>query len=354
MASVSFAEKTVSLKYDRIDLEKKWRERINVFLQKDIIPLIDLESSMAKGFGGKKYLDDTMRIMDKEGVALIALFTFQAPKESKKRKGYRWNYYIHKLVNEYPDHFILSTNGGVNNNWFKQKKSYMEQLEQEVKAGDYPLISEIEFRHYMSDLQCKVGRKDRDHHIPIDSKNGHRLFKLSHDTGVPAVIHYEMEDNLIDPLERMLKKYPKARIIIAHFGQIRYPDRQSRFGPELVRRLLNKYSNLYFDLSTGEPGRRYKCTNKLDTVIWEDGILGSQKKNLKPEYKTILTEFSNRFVAGFDYGGGNIRKSHKPSSDKLSRRIKNIRMIMQDLPEEAKHNIAYRNAWYLLTGEEWN
>jgi hypothetical protein len=206
----------------------------------------------------------------------------------------------------------------------------------------------------MSDLQCKVGRKDRDHHVPVDNKNGHRLFQLSQKTGVPAVIHFEMEDALIDSLESMLKQYPKAKIIIAHFGQIRYPNLQKRFGPELVRHLLNTYSNLYFYLSTGEPGRHYSCTNKRDTVIWEDGLLGSQKGGLKPEYRRILTEFSDRFVAGFDYGGGKIRTSHKPMTVKLTRRIKNIRIIMNDLPKEAKHNIAYRNAWHLLTGKEWN
>jgi hypothetical protein len=27
--------------------------------------------------------------------------------------------------------------------------------------------------------------------------------------------------------------------------------------------------------------------------------------------------------------------------------------IIRDLPEAAKHNIAYRNAWHLLTGRAW-
>ncbi len=42
----------------------------------------------------------------------------------------------------------------------------------------------------------------------------------------------------------------------------------------------------------------------LDTVIWQDGSLGSQKDVLKPEYKAILAEFIGRFVVGTDYGGG--------------------------------------------------
>jgi hypothetical protein len=149
---------------------------------------------------------------------------------------------------------------------------------------------------------------------------------------------------MIDALERMLITCPASRIVIAHFGPVRYPELHSRFSPELLHQLLHKYANLYFDSSTGKPGRRYSCTNKIDTVIWEDGIIGSQKRTLKPEYKSMLAEFSNRFVTGLDYNGGNIRKSQKPSSDNLSRRTNTIRKIIQDLPEEAQHNIAYRNA----------
>lgn len=347
------AQKAVPPKYDRKTLEKKWKQRIVSFLDKGVIPLIDLESSLMQGFGGEKYLEHTKDIMDEMGVALMALFTFQAPAENQKLKGYRWNYYIHDVVNKYPDYFILSTNGGVNNNWFKQKKSYIQQLSKQVKSGDYPIISEIEFRHYMSDLQCQMKRTDRDHYVPINSKNGHKLFKLSHKTGVPIVIHFELEDELLNSLEEMLSSYPRAKIIIAHFGQIRNHERQQRFDSSLVRYLLRNHPNLYFDLSTGEPGRRYRCTGKLDTVIWEKGILGSQKKILRPEYKAILTDFSNRFVVGFDYGGGQLRKTKSPSTDKLRRRVGNIHLILKDLPIEAKHNISYRNAWLLLTGTEW-
>jgi hypothetical protein len=55
--SISSAEKKVPLKYDRATLEKKWEDRINGFLKDGIIPLIDLESSLAKGFGGKEILE---------------------------------------------------------------------------------------------------------------------------------------------------------------------------------------------------------------------------------------------------------------------------------------------------------
>ena len=147
----------------------------------------------------------------------------------------------------------------------------------------------------------------------------------------------------------MLRLYPEAKVIVAHFGQIRHPERQGRFGPRLVRRLLATYPNLYYDLSAGEPGRRYKCAGRpLDTVIWEDDGGDGQKSRLKTEYRAILTEFSGRFVAGLDYGPAN-RQSEKH----LRRRIANIRLILRDLPRQTRHRIAYRNAWKLLTGKDW-
>lgn len=346
MVSVSSAEKTVSLKYDRIALENKWKGRISAFLDKGVIPLIDLESSL-KPKDGKKYLQKTLPVMDRLGVALIAFDGYQATKNITK--GYRWGYYIHEIVNANPDRFILASNGGTNKNWRLQKDSFVSQTEEQVRTGDYYIMGEFDFRHYMSGHQCKNNRTDRDSDISVKSENGRRIFALSEETGIAFVIHLEPEDRPLSEIEEMLAAYPGAKVIWAHFGQIRYPKMESKFGPELVRRLLSTYPNLYIDIATGSPGRRYKCNGSIiDTVIWQDGVLGSQKNTLKDEYKSILIEFSNRFVVGTDYGGG-----RKPLPEFLSGKTKNIRLIMRDLPDEARHNIGYRNAWFLLTGKPW-
>ena len=53
----SLAEKPVEIKYSRQELEEKWRARIKLFLDRGVIPLIDLESSL-KRRDGESYLDD--------------------------------------------------------------------------------------------------------------------------------------------------------------------------------------------------------------------------------------------------------------------------------------------------------
>jgi predicted TIM-barrel fold metal-dependent hydrolase len=346
------AEEPVALKFSRAELEVKWEARIRSFLAKGVIPLIDLQSSL-KRKDGERYLEGALPAMDEAGVALIAFDGFQAKKKNKEQKGYRWGYYIHEAVNAHPDRFILATNGNHNNNsWLKGKGGFIGQIEDHVRSGDYPIMGEFDFRHYMSASQCKKGRTDGDLDIPLDGDNGERVFRLSAETGVPFVIHNEPEDHALDALERMLKAYPKANVINAHFGQIRHPDRETRFTPDLVRRLLATYPNLYYDISTGGPGRRYKCGGDrvLDTVIWDEDRRGRQTDTLKPAYREILTKFSTRFVSGLDYGG-----ARRPAalSEFITIRANNVRLILRDLPDSAKHDIGYRTAWKLLTGKDW-
>ncbi len=104
-------------------------------------------------------------------------------------------------------------------------------------------MGEFDFRHCMSNRQCKRGRTDRDSNIPLEGANGHRLFRLSSNTGLLLVIHHEPEDHALDALEFMLKAYSKAKVIIAYFGQIRHPEKQRRYGPKLIRRLFATYGN---------------------------------------------------------------------------------------------------------------
>lgn len=352
LPSRTLAEEPILPRYSQAEIEDKWRGRIQSFLDRGVIPLIDLLSFLPRE-NSAPVIRWTKEVMDQKGVALISFAGYWAPKESGC-KGHCWDYSIQRVVNAEPDRFILTTNKGGNKNWWKQKhgrsRDYIEQLEQQVLGGDYPFIGQIEFRHYMSNAQCKAGKTHRDTNIPLNGPNGHRVFKLSSTTGVPISIHLEPEDSPLDELEDMLQAYPKAKVIVSHFGQIRYPEREQHFGPKLIEHMLTAYPNLNFDLSTGEPGRLYTCgTHRvIDTVIWDDDGWSSQTDSLKPEYKELLIKFSDRFVAGFDYG-----PSNRHSARYLKQRVENIRLILRDLPDEAKHNIGYRNAWFLLTHKTW-
>lgn len=349
LPAVARAETPVPLKYDQATIEAKWRARIQSFLDRGVIPLIDVESSLRQD-DADRYLAGALPVMDRLGIALISFDSYQAPKDGKT-KGFRWGYTGQRIVNAHPDRFILATNGGTNRNWFRQKMgktSFLKQTIRQIETGDYPQFGEIEFRHYQSSGECKEGRTDRDINIPIDGPSGQMLFQAAAKTGRPLLIHFEPEDAVIPPLERMLSKYPKAQLIIAHFGQIRNRFREARFGPALVRELLTKHPNLHYDISVGGPNRTYACTGQRDTVLWQADSTGTQSDTLDPAYKAIFLDFPDRFVTGFDYGGG-----RPPLNRFLKERAANARLIMRDLPPAVQNDIAWRNAWRLLTRKKW-
>ena len=172
----ALSEDPIKLKYMRQEIEDKWRGRIQSFLDKGVIPLIELLSFLRRE-NSKAVIRSTKQVMDKKGVALISFAGYWAPKEPGSR-GHRWDYFIHRIVNADPDYFIPTTNKGSNKNWFEEKSGrpwhFIDQLEQQVRGGDYAFIGQIEFRHYMSGDQCRWG-KNRDKRLSgleINTKSG--------------------------------------------------------------------------------------------------------------------------------------------------------------------------------------
>ena len=336
-------------------VQSVWRARIQSLLDAGKLPKIDMETSWSEDTV-RSFVPGIFPLMDELGIALIAADGYQRKQDGST--GYRWSTYIRELSERYPDRFIPATNGGTNQSWLEQKDgvgSFIEQLEQQVRSGRYVLIGELDFRHYMSSHQCAAGYKHRDNSIPLTSPNGRRVFSLSHETGISFVIHLEPEDESLAELEKMLEYYPKARVVVAHFGQLRHPEKQKSFTPQKVRSMFGKFPNLHWDLSTGWPNREYRCAGsnnasllRGDTVLWMANVLG-QTDTLQPEWRSIFTEFHDRFVFATDFGSG---RASLPGF--LRERVANFERIVRDLPREVQHAFAYKNAWRLLTGKPWD
>ena len=56
-----------------------------------------------------------------------------------------------------------------------------------------------------------------------------------------------------------------------------------------------------------------------------------QTNKLKPEYKSILIDFSDRFAAATDYGGGRA-----PWLKFLREKVKHLRSLIAHLPMQAQ------------------
>ena len=200
-------------------------------------------------------------------------------------------------------------------------------------------MGEFEFRHYPSPRQLQRKQTDRDITVPIDGEFGHRLFRLAEETGVPFEIHYEVEDGLLPPLEKMLAQYPRAKVIWCHLAQIRYQGRSTRYGPEYVRKLLETHPNLYFDTAFGGARSVYPGSQEPHARIWDR----SSGKGIQPGWSAVIAAHPYRFLAALDIGGDRM--------ESVGEWAKGLRQFLDALPESTREIVAHKAAWKLLFDE---
>jgi hypothetical protein len=315
-----------AIPFDLPALKKNWRERIAAIKAKGMLPVIDIESSFNSN---KLHLRRFAQEMDEAGVALIGY--------SHDANNPRWSDMAARVISADPWRFIPTTNGGVHPAWTENPHEFLAQTKKHVVDDGYPLLGEFEFRHYPSPRQIKRGELFRDFAVPINGPLGQELFAFAEKTGLPFEIHYEIEDALLPPLEEMLGRYPRAKVIWCHLAQIRYSSRSSIYGPAYVRGLLAKYPNLYFDVAFGDSFSKYPVNNEYHAHVWSGG-------SVKKEWVELIVQYPWRFLAAFDLGGDR--------QDQLPQYNKNLRNFLNQIPKPAQEIVAYKAAWKLLFGEE--
>ncbi|NWG87932.1 MAG: amidohydrolase [Hydrogenophilaceae bacterium] len=321
---------TPAIPFDLDALKRNWRARVNAVKATGQVPIIDIESSFNTG---KLEIRRFAEGMDELGVALIAY-------SHDTKRG--WSDAAGRVVAVDPWRFIPATIGGTEN-FAEDPEGFVALLRQHVVRDNYPLMAEHEFRHYPSPRQVKRGELHRDVSVPIDGPAGEALFALSEQTEGSFQIHYEIEDGLLPPLEKMLAKHPKAKVIWAHLAQIRYAEHSRIYGPAYVRKLIETYPNLYFDVAFGGPNSVYPISNERHARIWDQNASGAQ---IQKEWLEVINDHPWRFLAAMDMGGD------RQSPDKLVEYVQNLRQFLNQLPEPTRSIVAYKAAWKLLFNEE--
>lgn len=307
----------------------RWRERVRSILVRGHLPIIDTQAT----YGPEIPPSYMAEQMDIDGVALVCF----APQFENPQRGSQLSF---ELAVEYPDRFVPTTCDGTTDYWFHQQGPFLDVIQREVRSGDFFLMGELEFRHNPSPRQLGKGKFKRDITIPIDGPWGHAIFRLSSETGLAFQIHYEPEDALLAPLEKLLKAYPRAKVIWCHAGQIRYPEKQTIYGPEYLSRTLAEHPNLFCDLALPPPGTRYPGSGFIhNTAQFSDG-------RLRPEWQKVLEAHSGRFTIGSDIAADRWNT--------FPRKIRQARGLLASLSKETADRIAFQNAWRLLTGQSWS
>lgn len=315
-----------------VKLKAGYAARLKRMLADGHLPYIDIESSC-----NSRKLDIAALAgqLDALHIGLMALSA--DPGRSQFEQGIRYDDLSERLLAAYPDRFIPVGNGGQPPFTTQDAEAFLAA--QEAAAGTRPmlLLGEYEMRHYPSPRQVKRGELERDVDIPIDGPTGHRLFALGAKLGIPFQIHYEIEDRLLEPLERMLAQYPKAKVIWCHLAQIRYRERASRYSPDYVDGLIRRFPNLYFDTAFGDAASVYPLSNQRHARVWN--AMG----RLADDWKALIVDHPGRFLSALDLGG-----------DRMERIVEydgKHREFLGELPEPVRHQVAYGNAWQLLFGE---
>ncbi len=320
---------------DISDLMAGYKQRLKKILAMGNLPYIDIESSCNSS---KVDVPKIAKQMDKLNIGLMALSADIG--KGQYKKGKRFDKLSELLVSDYPDRFIPVGNGGQPPVLTEATDEFLDAQEKAARNKKIILFGEYEFRHYPSPRQYQRGEKDRDVDIPIDGTTGHRVFDMSEKTGIPFQIHYEVEDKLLPPLEKMLEQYPKAKVIWCHLAQIRYIERASHYTTDYVDGLIKRFPNLYFDTAFGDASSVYPPSNQRHARVW------TAFGGLKTEWHDLIVAHPTRFLSALDLGQDRL--------DKIAEYDSNHRKFLKKLPDETQHRVAYQNAWLLLFGEEFS
>lgn len=316
-------------------LKPAYARRLKRLLEQGHLPYIDIESSC-----NSRSLNAGLLAQQLDDLHIGLMAMSADPGHSPYRSAPWHNNLAETLVASYPDRFIPVGNGGQPPNITEHATDFLDSQESVAERGDMLLLGEYEFRHYPSPRQVKRGELDRDVHVAINSALGHRLFGLSEKFNIAFQIHYEIEDQLLEALEQMLMQYPKAKVIWCHLAQIRYMERASRYGPDYIASLIERFPNLYFDTAFGDAESIYPISRQRHARIWESS------GRLSGAWRELIVAYPQKFLSALDLGADRMNQ--------IVEYDRKHRSFLDQLPHEARHQVAYRNAWRLLFSEEFS
>jgi Tat protein secretion system quality control protein TatD with DNase activity len=267
--------------------------------------LFDTHSHHAKGLN----LEDVIARMDAAGVGKIVLFA--------RRQG--TDEEVLALHVKYPDRVVPAV-GFQNPGWLRQDPRFLGEVEAKLKSGRFQWMGELLLKHYgVPELQAP------EFDISPDTDLFRRALDLSARYRVPVTIHHEAEEGNIEIFRRTLRHNQKALVVWAHWC--------GRSTAEIARSFLREFPNLYCDLGASHTGVRYG--REKNPLVGPDGTF-------LPDWKALIEEFSDRFLAAIDaVEAVHYQKLYRPA-------VEELRKALANLSPEAARKVAFANAERLL------
>jgi Tat protein secretion system quality control protein TatD with DNase activity len=190
-------------------------------------------------------------------------------------------------------------------------------LEGLLAGGSVRGLGEMILRHSPFTLStCGVRYSAPAVNVPADSPELLATYLLAGQYGVPVSVHQEAAH--ADELERAVRAAPQTTFVWAHGGH----------GPAaVVRRMLERNSNFYVDLSARSP-----CLGPGTMLTQADGAI-------HPEWAALLREYPDRFLIGLD-----LFVPEHYQLPYVQDMVQYYRRLLGRLDRRTAEQIAYRNA----------
>jgi hypothetical protein len=215
-------------------------------------------------------------------------------------------------------------------------ETFLRFTESQLQTGSFWGMGEFILWHYS--YSFSNGPQAPTAKIPADTPLMKRFLDIAAKYRVPITIHYEIENDSLPPLKRMLEYGRNVPVIIlAHNGG--RPDAPT------LNELLDSYPNFFCDLGgmSGE-GMYGHVTGQLGTQDPKNPI-DDGTGHLRPEWKTLYEAHPDRFVG---IGTDQAHPEAWSNARNYRNQIDASRILLSDLTPQAAEKIAFRNVETLL------
>ena len=300
-----------------------YRKTVQAFLDADRLPIIDMDVMLSPGA-------DTSALvlaMDRAGVALAAV-TSPRPET------------IQRAVKKHPSRLVPLTSSPDGDSWASPDRAILRSTRRQLGAGDFG-IGRI--RMDLGPGLNLSGKKRRAREAAIKKQKAafEAILRLSAEIGAAVWLEMEPEDDGLGWLERQLRAYPGSAAVWNRTGYLPSPEKLPAYGQGLLRAVTLRRPNLYLILTQRPPGEPNIFPAPRPNLLFDPGGRFSQ------EWRAVLESRIAHFISGSSLEAlepAQYVRRHQNYSDG----------VLDNLTPPARRRLAYRNAWKLLTGSDWD
>ena len=305
--------------------------------------LIDVHSHLVRGLS----LDLLIKIMDENGIAMTVLMPTYYGGNKPEGQGISDENLVLDYYRKRPDRIIPFM--GMQRPILLEKKRWeqpdaaaerlLQFTERQLSTGSFKGIGEFILSHYP--YLYPSGARGEEIRIPADAPLMKKFLDLAAKYNVPVSLHYEIDDESLPSLKRMLEYGRRNIVILAHNG--------GRADIPTLQALLNEFPNVLIDWSgmthfggyglTSPPAMGKGYTWFVKNPI-EDG-----NGHLLSKWKMFAEQYQDRIV-GIGFDGAHPEQYINPEVYK--RALAAFRSMLSDLSSEAAEKIAFKNAQKLF------